>query len=210
MSSLVKCIFVAEKIIMTGLRHLFFLIFWLCLSVLDAQSIMLKNPSFEGDQSLPISILGWSPCQRGSTPDLLPGLWNVYLPAKDGNNYLGLITREDGTYEEVVQELPISLKQNECYKINMWLAHSETYVGYNLPVRLRIWSCDKNCNKIQLLSTTKLITNTFWENNELFMDPKTDVKYLMFEAFYGPGIFVPYKGNVLIDNIGYIEKCKRA
>ena len=42
------------------------------------------------------------------------------------------------------------------------------------------------------------------------MDTKADVKYIMFEAFYGPGIFVPYKGNILIDNIGYIEKCKRA
>ena len=199
-----------KRRLMTLIKYiiLLFILFNGC--AMDAQSIMLKNPSFEGDPSLPITILGWSPCQRGSTPDLLPGLWNVYLPAKDGSNYLGLITRDDGTYEEVVQELPITLKQNECYKINMWLAHSDTYVGYNLPIRLRIWSCDKNCNKIQMLASSKLITNTFWELNELFMDTKADVKYIMFEAFYGPGIFVPYKGNILIDNIGYIEKCKRA
>lgn len=179
-------------------------------AVANCQSIMLKNPSFEGNPDLPQFLFGWASCSRGSTPDVLPGQWNVYLPAHDGNNYIGLITREDGTYEEVVQELPLSLKQNECYKFTVWLAHSETYVGYNLPVRLRIWSCDKNCQKLQLLGSSKLITNTFWESVEFLMDTKVACKYLLFEAYYGPGIFVPYRGNLLIDNIGLIEKCKRA
>ncbi len=171
---------------------------------------MLKNPSFEGSSDLPQSLFGWASCSRGSTPDVLPGQWNVYLPAQDGGSYIGLITREDGTYEEIVQELPLSLKQNECYKLSLWLAHADTYVGYNLPVRLRIWNCDKNCKKLQLLATSKLISNTFWEQVIFFMDTKVACKYLLFEAYYGPGIFIPYRGNILIDNVSLIEKCRRA
>ena len=64
-----------------------------------AQDIRLENASFEDEPQDATMPQRWHSCKRGSTPDILPGFWGVYLEPYDGDSYVGLITRQDGSYD---------------------------------------------------------------------------------------------------------------
>lgn len=170
----------------------------------------MKNASFEGDPGKSIVPKGWVTCIPGSTPDILPGKWNVSKAPQDGFSYLGLITRENGTFESVGQRLETPLESNSCYTFSVYLARSDTYTGYNLPLRLKIWGSKKYCDKEQLLVSTKAIKHTNWEKYEFQIYTKSKVHFLVFEACKAPGITEAYRGNILIDNISQIKPCFKA
>jgi hypothetical protein len=134
----------------------FFISLGLSISSIDAQ-ITLSNPSFEGEPIDATVPKGWLPCKEGTTPDILPGFWGVYNEPADGRSYMGLITREDGTWESVGQKLEAPLEKGGCYTFTCELAHSNTYAGYNIPLKLRIWGSATPCGKQELLAETKTI-----------------------------------------------------
>jgi hypothetical protein len=171
--------------------------------------IYLENASFEGtpqDATVPI---GWHPCEAGTTPDILPGFWGVYTEASDGDTFVGVITREDGSWESIGQRLQVPIKSKECYSFKMDLAHSQTYSGYNQPLKVRIWGCQSRCSKDQLIAETKFIKHSDWETYEFQFFAKKDLNYILIEAHYADNSF-SYRGNVLIDNIMPFKKCIRA
>lgn len=175
---------------------------------LSAQ-IYLENASFEGDPQDATVPIGWHPCEAGTTPDILPGPWGVYTEASDGDTFVGVITREDGSWESIGQRLKIPMKAKECYTLKMDLAHSETYSGYNKPLKVRIWGCQTRCAKDQLLAVTEFIRHEDWETYEFQFFAKKNLNYILIEAYYADADF-SYRGNVLIDNILPIKKCVRA
>lgn len=171
--------------------------------------VYLNNASFEGPPQDATVPAGWFPCELGTTPDIMPGPWGVYQEASEGDTYVGLITREDGTWESIGQRLPQALQPKECYTFTLELAHSNTYAGYNKPLGVRIWGGASKCQKNQLLFKTGLIKNTDWEEHEAQFVPKQHIRYILIEAYYKDGAF-SYQGNILIDNISPIKKCVRA
>jgi hypothetical protein len=178
-------------------------------ALIISQSIYLNNASFEGipqDATVPA---GWFSCELGTTPDILPGAWGVYQEASEGDTYVGLITRDDGTWESIGQRLSSSLKAKECYSFTLDLAHSKTYATYNNPLKLRIWGGTNRCTKSQLLLETDFIKDTDWETYEVDFTAKTTLNYILIEAHYTTRNF-SYRGNVLVDNISPIKKCVRA
>lgn len=183
---------------------------WLSLLPLVGQPIRLANPSFEDEPADATMPQQWAACSTGSTPDILPGSWGVYMDPVDGETYLGLITREDGSFESIGQKLSSPFVANECYKFTVDLAHSNTYANYNLPIRLRIWGGTTRCAKDQLLIETKSIKHVDWKNYTLQFTAKQTYPYIIIEAYYAKGIFFPYKGNLLLDNISVFRKCPRA
>lgn len=169
-----------------------------------------ENMSFENvipDKFYPTPA-GWFGCQQGSTPDALPGVWDVTKKAADGDFYAGLLTRDDGSYESFGQRLSQTLKKSGCYTLTLDLARSEEYKGYNQPVKLRIWGSSNKCGKGQLIAESKLIRNTRWQAFSFAFLANSDIKYIIFEAYH-PGN-QPIKGNVLIDNIRPLKRCVRA
>jgi hypothetical protein len=92
----------------------------------------------------------------------------------------------------------------------MFLAHAPKYVGYNQCVRLRVWGGSSKGAKAQLLDSSPLIVHSDWKNYSFSFTPTADVKYLTFEAYFGSGITIFYKGNILLDNCSMIEICERA
>lgn len=176
---------------------------------LNAQSaILLQNPSFEdapSDASMP---QGWMACAERTTPDILPGYWGVYLEADQGETYVGLITRENSTYESIGQRLPESLAQGQCYQMSLSLARSRKYTGYSAAVKLRIWVSDNKCDKQQMIYESPLIKNSDWENHSFEFIPEIEGKYIQLEAHISDELF-NHKGNILMDNISSIVKCKR-
>ena len=189
---------------------------WIFLSVilfsaanrLDAQ-IFLTNASFEGQPQDATVPVGWLPCEAGTTPDILPGPWGVFTEASEGRTFVGLITREDGSWESICQRLSQTINNKDCYTFKLDMAHSRTYAGYNRPIRLRIWGGMHKCEKNQLLFQSDLIDHTEWETYEVSFTAKQPINYLLIEAHYSEAPF-SHRGNILIDNITAIRKCIRA
>lgn len=176
---------------------------------LTAQVINLNNASFEDrpqDATIPS---GWFACELGTTPDILPGFWGVYQAASEGESYVGLISRDDGTWESIGQRLPEPLKVKECYAFSIDVAHSDTYSTYNKPLKVRIWGGVSKCDKSQLLLETDFIEHTEWKTHEIEFTTKQPIHYILIEAYYKDGSF-SRRGNILIDNISPIKKCIRA
>lgn len=173
-----------------------------------AQNIVLINGSFEGlpaDATVP---QGWMSCKEGTTPDILPGYWGVYDHPSDGETFLGLITRSNNTWEVIGQRLPETLKKGSCYTWSLDLAHSNTYSGYNGPLRLRVWLSKSKCGRDQLMFESPLIEHTFWQTYKVRFIPESDYQYIMLEAYH-PEDPVLYQGNILLDALSPIRGCDR-
>lgn len=179
---------------------------------MSSGQILLRNASFEGkpkDATVPV---GWFPCEAGTTPDILSGngkVWSVRVEPSEGETYVGLITREDGTFESIGQRLSAPLLAKECYELSIQVAHSPTYATFNGPLKLRIWGGSEKCSKDQLLFETPFVQEDDWETFELEIYPKKTLNYLLLEAHYREGKF-SYRGNILIDAISPIVVCSRA
>ncbi len=169
----------------------------------------VDNPSFEGEPADATTPASWHPCAPGTTPDILPGPWAVTNEPHDGDTYVGLITRPDGSYESIGQRLSRPLKKGECYTIRLALAHSPTYYGYHGPLKLRIYGGTRKCRLDQLLAESPRIEHADFRVYEFEFRPKKDLYYLILEAFHQEGRF-SYMGNILIDDVQPIRVCPRA
>jgi len=188
-------------------RVLFFLL--LLAPGLTSGQIHLRNASFEGDPQDATVPVAWLPCERGTTPDILPGFFGVFTEPSEGETFVGLITREDGSWESIAQRLDQPLHGGECYEFSLDLARSTTYADYNQPIKLRVWAGRAKCSKDQLLLETGYIDHINWENYETQFAAESALHYLILEAHYREGPF-SHKGNILIDNISPIKECARA
>ncbi len=185
------------------------LLFLTSFTMLKGQFIYLTNSSFEGEPQDATVPVGWFPCAPGTTPDILPGPWGIHLESSDGDTFLGLITRDDGSYESISQRFSTSLNPADCYSFTIDLAHSNNYAGYNSPLKVRIWGGAAKCGKDQLLLETGFIKNTDWKTFEVKFKPKKWLNYILIEAHYNDSP-TSAKGNILMDNISPIKVCPRA
>ena len=173
--------------------------------------VYLNNASFEGmpmDASVPV---GWFPCTDRTTPDILPGPWGVILEASEGETFVGLITREDGSFESIGQRLKEPLKAKGCYLFSLDIGHSNSYAGsrYAGPLKLRIYIGPTRASKEQLIYESDFIEDEDWTKVAVKFNPKNIAHFIRLEAFYKEGPF-SYRGNILIDNISAIQPCIRA
>jgi hypothetical protein len=184
---------------------------WLLLVTVCQAQLQFKNYSFEDIPRESYSPVGWFTCGLGSTPDVLPGPWNVVTPPQEGLTYVGLITRENGTKEVLGQRLSQTLKAGGCYTFSVYLARSAHYGGkYNMPVCIRLWAGNSKCSMEKKLATTKIIAHTEWRLYTFQFELKENYNYLFLEANYASGVIIPYNGNVLIDNCSPVLRCARA
>ncbi len=173
---------------------------------IDAQ-IVLNNGSFEDTPADATMPSGWWYVDSGTTPDILPGYWGVYSDASEGDTFIGLITRENGTFESIGQRLSKTLVAGTCYQFTIDLAHSTGYVGYNEPIKVRIYVGSNRKSKDQLIYESDVIDNVEWETLNVEFNLEKNYRYFIIEVHSpkGPNI----GGNVLIDNITTITNCNR-
>lgn len=184
-----------------------FLFFSSCVCFSLAQA-KFDNPSFEGEPQDATTPHGWFPCEEGTTPDILPGPWGVYLEAAEGDTYVGMISRDNGTYESIGQRLKEKLEKGKCYKLALDLAHSDTYSGYNGALKLRVWGGTSKCRQDQVLFESDYIEHIEWKNYVYRFTTKNDIQYIIIEAFYKESPF-SFRGNLLIDALSPIVSCDR-
>ena len=186
-------------------------------------TIRVKNNSFEdrpraGEYYTP-SIKSWYDCgavqfPRETAPDIHPiDFWEVRLPASDGKTYLGMVVRDNESWESVSQRLTLPIKRDHCYKLSVDLARSNTYlsgsrsrnddvkVQYTRPAVLKVWGSNGYCGKKELLAESVPVENFNWETYEFEFRAKNGHLFVTFEAFYKTPVLFPYNGHILIDNI---------
>jgi len=212
-----------------------FLIGFSC--VLNAQTIIeLNNPSFEDLPSPSKSPNYWVDCNEfGESPiDIQPGFFEVELKAYEGKTYLGMLARNNNTWESVAQELKSPLLKSQPYIFDIQLARSPSYLSYDRkneliprqervaysnidgeqaieminytePTILRIWGGNDFRDKRQLLTQTAPVYNNSWEQYTLEFIPVESWKYIMLEVYFTEGREGEYCGHLLLDNCSKIR-----
>ncbi len=188
-------------------------------SFAQKESIRLNNPSFEDYPRPGLAPNGWTDCGfiNESPPDVQPSddkynqFWQVSLPAQHGATYLGMVVRDNDTWESISQPLSKPMVAGTCYKITVQLCHSEKYisqsrssgkqVNYVMPVVLRVWGGSGSCSKREMLAETSPISNVSWQEYALKLSPKQQHTTIFLEAFYKTPTLFPYNGNLLLDNV---------
>lgn len=182
-------------------------------------TLYLTNPSFEDYPRPGKPPTGWYDCGfPGETPpDVQPdATFSVSKPASHGDSYMGMVVRDNDTWESVSQRLERPLKKGNCYEFSMDLARSELYISvsrvseetanYATPAKLRIYGGFGYCDKQYLLAESKLIINHRWLRYNFRFEPPADYSYLVFEVFYQTPTLFPYNGNVLLDNASGVRE----
>lgn len=199
---------------MTNVKKGYISVFLICIFSLififsvDAQ-IFLQNPSFEDQPADATTPQGWIPCAPYTTPDIFPGYWGVYNEPTEGETFVGLITREDGSHESISARLTENLEAGKCYSLSIDLAHSKTYAGYNGAIKVKIYVGESKCEQDQLIFETEIIDHPEWRNYPIQFYAKDNARYIYIEAAYKTDRF-SHKGNILIDNISPIINCNKA
>lgn len=200
------------------MRLTFYMVFLMC--VLQAQTtIRLQNPSFEWDNVQPGKVpSGWTDLgmEGESPPDILPGPWEVKLEAAHGTTYLGLVVRDNNTWEGIGQTLKGRITKDSAYTFSVDLAYCDTFLSfsrinfredvyYDTPTVLRIWGINSIFNRKELLAESTVIDHTDWIRYAFTLKPtKADCDVLQLMAYYAPGK-EKMNGNLLVDNCSDIE-----
>jgi len=201
------------------IKYVIFLLVLPLLAVAQKDApILFVNPSFEDLPRSGVPPTGWSDCgPRGETPpDVQPGQFGVTLAPSNGQSYLGLVVRDNETWEMVGQRISRPLEINQCYEFSIDLCRSLEYMSptrtskenssYATPARLIIWGGNSSGEKGEPLYETSIIQNTRWLTTVCRLSPKKGSwSYIMLEAYYKTPLLFPYNGNILIDNASAIK-----
>ncbi len=209
---------------------------WFNTSSAQFDIVELRNPSFE-DVPHPggwddftkrrTIVKDWQDCgafffQKESPPDIHPNnFWKNNLPSSQGDTYLGLVVRKNGTYESVSQRLTTTLKKDACYRMSIDLAQSDSYWSaytdidgkrinskdnFINPAVVRIWAGSGLCNNGDLIWESPPISNSKWNTYSFDFIPNQSYQYVTIEAFYKTPVLFEYNGHVLVDNISAIKE----
>ncbi len=189
------------------------------ISAFAQDTIQLKNPSFEAKEAIPattpVDWLNLGPAGE-TPPDIQPGWFAVDLAPQNGKTYLGLIVRENNTWELVGQRLSGFLRKDSVYTLSVYLARSQKFmsptktsrenVKFNAPTILKIWGYNTRTEKEELLAESSAVSHSEWVKYTFSLKPTVDnFDELDLSSYYAPG-FEKKNGNLLIDNCSPIIK----
>lgn len=166
----------------------------------------ITNPGFEGPDGVEVIPEDWfAGCGVMNTPDTQPGWWNVENVPQEGNSYISLLFKEDGTTESVYQKLPTPLQADACYIIEIQLAQAcqdslSDLFPYDLnhPGDLIIrGSATYGCNNGQVLASFEQISNCNWKTYYAIFQADSTINYIYVEFSKGTSLY--QNGSVLID-----------
>ena len=198
------------------------LMLWLSGAITAQDRFELQNPSFERGRAECCTVPeGWM--NMGSTkespPDVQPGSFGVDMEAQDGEQYLGLVVRDNDTWEGIGQKLDGFLKKDSSYTFSLYLNRSNIYkslsrltqkeANFNSPTILKIWGVNVETQQEELLAESNAVSHSQWTRYTFTLTPRTgDFDEIDLMAYYAKG-YERKNGNLLIDNCSAIEKIKQ-
>ena len=180
--------------------------------------IAFRNASLEGEPQANTAPHDWYYCNfpGDSPPDLHPmGLYRVRLPAADGKTYVGMVCRDNGSFESIGQHLPTPLEAGSCYLWQGRVARTPRYQAisrstlraddFSAPVRLVFYGGDVACADEHLLGWTDSIAYADWRTQEVVLRVPVTSEHLR------SGV-VPFdssaaNGHVLLDELDPLVPC---
>lgn len=198
---------------------------WTCLVLLIFQVatasgqdiIPLRNPSMEALPGPGKTPPFWHFCgpPQETPPDVHPsGAFGIQKKAAHGQTYIGLVVRDNGTTEKISQRLETPLIAGQTYRFQCYVARPEVYRSisrstmqpdsFTRAIRLRLWGV-QHCEKMLLLGSTPLITNTEWQLFHFEFTPDQTINGIMFEAWYDTDETY-YNGGIFLDLVSPIYK----
>ena len=204
------------------MKKYLFLLFLLVAGKSSSQQIDLVNPSFEiNDPEAGLPPSGWIDLglKTETPPDRQPGRFEVNLPAQDGELYVGMVVRENNTWEGLGQKLKGVLKKDSAYTFSIYLTRSKKYmsatkmstmpINFNAPTILKIWGYNTATKQDELLAESTTVSHSEWVKYSFILKPTVaDFNELDLMAYYAPG-FEKKNGNLLLDNCSAIVKVKK-
>lgn len=187
--------------------------------IIGQESYSLKNPSFEDDKPaagvVPSDWLNMGAPEE-TPPDIQPGQFEVTLKPQDGKRYLGLVVRDNNTWEGVGQRLGGFLQKDTAYTFSVWLARSNALwsisratgqeANYNSPTILKIWGVNSETQQEELLAESIPVGHTEWMLYTFTLKPTAaDFDEIDLMAYYASG-HEQKNGNLLLDNCSVIAK----
>lgn len=176
-------------------------------------SLHLKNPSFEWDDLGAGKVpRGWmnAGMEQESPPDIQPCCFQVWMGAIDGKQFLGLVTRDNNTWEGVSQLLDGWLMKDSAYVFTVSLACSDRYISlskmtneeanYNHPTVLKIWGYNTVTKQEELLALSTPVDHKAWQAYTFVLQPKYAAYNQIDLMAYYASAFEKTNGNLLVDN----------
>ena len=183
----------------------------------------LENPSFEigilGTGQVPA---GWIDLgYEGMTPvDIQPGFWEVFMPPQDGDQFVGMVVRDNNTWEGIGQKLKGILEKDSTYTFSIWLAKSTVYksrsmlsngeiLNFKAPTILKVWGYNSSTGAEELMAESLPIGSAKWTQYTFELTPQdSDYDEIELTVYYAPG-HEKENGNLLIDNCSDIIRIKK-
>ncbi len=200
---------------MNAKERLLALFLLLAFGAFSQDVIFLENPSFEDSPQDAQAPYGWTSCGfEGETAvDVHPmkgGLFGVTKKPFDGLTYLGMVVRDNSTYEGVGQKLSSPLLPGHCYQFEINLCRSETYeslsrvtgeeANYAEPATFVVMGGKETCERSVFLAKSTPVAHEGWKKYKILFQPNDTVSFFIIEAYYLSGDTPPYNGNILADN----------
>jgi len=150
-----------------------------------------------------------------SPPDIQPGSFSVRKPALHGNYYVGMVVRDNNTFESIGQTLSGKLLKDSLYSFSAALARSDLYISlsrltgqqtsFSDACVLQVIGINTQNRQSELLAETTPVQHTDWKNYRFELQPQMgDYDYLQLKVFFVVGTNTAYNGNILIDNLSPI------
>ena len=126
---------------------------------------------------------------------------------------MGLVARDNETWERVSQRLEEPLQPWQGYTMRFYTCQSYAFrsisrstgeeVDYTTPVLLRIYGGQRPCDEHDLLATVGPVNWRRWRAHDVYLDVKEKYTYISIEAYYAKGKHKT-NGHVLLDALGPI------
>ncbi|MFK8057602.1 MAG: hypothetical protein AB8F78_15865 [Saprospiraceae bacterium] len=182
----------------------------------------LKNPSFEDTPKMGHPPKGWFDCgQPDESPVDVHGVgykfeseyFEVVEKAAEGYTFLGMVIRDNGTYEGVSAKLLQPLLKDAAYKLTIMVNQSLNYqsisrttdepLNYDQPVLFEIWGGYAYCKMTTLIAEYEVKESGNWTELTFHFTPGEDIKFIGLYARHTTEIYD--NGNVLLDDLQIVK-----
>ena len=194
-------------------RFIYFILFFSFSFFAQAQldTIYIMEPSFE-DVSDENEAYYWTNC--GDAKELIFPIFNngdeqfdVTAKSFEGDYFIGLVVRENGTTEGLSQYLHEPLLAGKIYHFSVLLQAPEVFTYHTTdfahPIVFEVYGSSDACSLDELLAFTEPVTKQEWMQFDFTLEPTEDFNWLTLRVGFMDNQ-EPYNGSVLMDYVSDI------